>query len=115
MSNGTLPFSDTDYDKLNHAVFPTIRRRDKYGDVGDVNTIMHGEKGKRDKLGEAEIIAKETITLNELNNQFFKFDTQETSYKSALDSINKFYRNNIGMDEELTLYWNRWVNHGELL
>lgn len=111
MSDGTLPFSDADYSKLNHAVFPTIRRRDKYGNVGDVNTITHGPKRDREKLGEAEVIAKETITIEELNNQFFKFDTQTETLEGALSSINKFYQNPIELDEELTLYWNRWVDH----
>ena len=111
MSGGTLPFSDTDYDKLNHAVFPTLRRRDKYGSVGDVNTITHGSKGNRDELGQAEIIAKETVTLEELNWQFFKFDTQSETLEGAFESINSFYQNPIERDEELTLYWNRWVDY----
>lgn len=115
MTNGTLPFSATEYDKLNHAVFPTLRRRDKYGDVGDVNTVVHGPRGDRDELGKAEIIAKETVTIAELNHQFFQFDTQSESFDAAYESINKFYQNPIGRTEDLTLYWNRWANHGDLL
>lgn len=47
MSDNTLPFSSTEYDKLDMAVFPTIRRRDKYGEVGDVVTVRAGENGDR--------------------------------------------------------------------
>lgn len=111
MSKNVLPFSDTDYDKLDRAVFPTVRRRDKYGDVGDVNTVTHGPKGSRDELGQAEIIAKETITLDKLTGPFLLFDTQSLNGQEAVDSINQFYRNDIDPQEELTLYWNRWVNN----
>lgn len=110
MTDGTLPFSATDYDKLDRAVFPTIRRRDKYGDVGDVNTIIHGSQGRRERLGEAEIVAKETVTLAGLNRQFLKFDTQSETLREAYDTINKFYTNPIMRDEALTLYWNKWVS-----
>lgn len=110
MSKGTLPFSSTDYDKLKHDVFPTIRRRDQYGDIGDVNTVVAGPRGKRQTLGQAEIIAKETATLKELNNQFLMFDTNTTDYSSAIELINSFYRDEIGENEELTIYWNRWTN-----
>lgn len=110
MTDGTLPFSDTDYDKLHRAVFPTIRRRDKYGVVGDVNTIVHGEQGDREELGDAEIIAKETVTLAEIEGPFLRFDTQSDTDDEAYTSINKFYRKPIQRDEELTLYWNRWVD-----
>jgi hypothetical protein len=106
-----LPFSNVQYDKLNRAVFPTLRRRDKYGDVGTINTITHGKRGERVELGEAEIIAKEKVTLQELNDQFVQFDTQSVDYKEAMDTINHFYKNPIAQNEELTLYWNRWVNH----
>lgn len=110
MSEGTLPFSSTEYDKLDHAVFPTIRRRDKYGDVGTVNEIHAGPKGNRRLLGTAEVIAKETVTLQEVNSQFFQFDTQSRTLEAAVDSINKFYTNPIADDEPLTLYWNKWVD-----
>jgi len=109
MSDGTLPFSTTDYDKLDRAVFPTIRRRDKYGDVGDVNTVVAGPRGDREPLGEAEIIAKETVAVRDIKGPFFWFDTQSSSNGEAYKSINKFYRNDIEPDEELTLYWNKWV------
>jgi len=111
MSDGVLPFSDTEYDKLDRAVFPTLRRRDKYGEVGDVNTIEHGPQQNREVIGRAEIIAKETVTLGELNNQFVKFDTQTETVEGAFKAINQFYKNRITSDEELTLYWNRWVDH----
>jgi hypothetical protein len=110
MTDGTLPFSKTDYDKLHRAVFPTIRRRDKYGDVGDVNTITHGQRGDRDVIGTAEIIAKETATLDDLRGPFLRFDTQSDTDDEAVTSINKFYRDPIGEDEPLTLYWSRWTH-----
>lgn len=111
MSNGTLPFSHTDYDKLHHAVFPTLRRRDKYGDVGDVNEVMVGPKGNRESWGNAQIIAKETVTLLDLNNELFKYDTQAETMAEGKETINAFYRNNIGAEEEITLYWNKWVDN----
>lgn len=111
MTDGTLPFSETEYDKLDRAVFPTIRRRDKYGEVGDVNTITHGLQGDRDVIGKAEVIAKETVTLEELRGPFLRFDTQSDTDAQAVESINEFYRDPIGKVEPLTLYWNKWVDH----
>jgi len=110
MSNGTLPFSSTEYDKLDHAVFPTIRRRDKYGDVGDVNEVRAGEKGRRVLLGTAEIIAKETVTVGSINTGLLLFDTDTNSEIDALELINSFYTNEVTRDEPLTLYWNRWLD-----
>jgi len=110
MTNGTLPFSSTEYDKLDHAVFPTIRRRDKYGDVGDVNEVRAGERGRRVLLGTAEIIAKEIVKVESLNKQLFKYDTNTNSKTSGLQLINSFYTNDISEDEPLTLYWNRWID-----
>jgi hypothetical protein len=111
MTNGTLPFSDTDYDKLKHPVFPTIRRRDKYGDIGDVNTVTHGESGNRDELGRALIVGKETVTIKTMPEALFLWDTESDTFEDAYESINKFYQTPIAMDEELTMYWNKWVNY----
>jgi hypothetical protein len=113
MTDGTLPFSHTDYDKLTHAVFPTLRRRDKYGSVGDVNEIMVGSKGNRESWGKAEIVAKETVTLAELPDALLMWDTESSTPPEAIKSINKFYRNDIQPQEEITLYWNRWVNRSK--
>jgi len=107
----SLPFSHTDYDKLERDVFPTVRRRDNFGEIGDTNTVRVGEYGDREVVGTAEIIAKETATLHELMGPFLQFDTQSDTDAEALDTINEFYRNPIAMDEELTLYWNKWVDH----
>lgn len=123
MTNGTLPFSHDDYDKLQHAVFPTLRRRDKYGEVGDVNEIMVGPKGDRESWGKAEIIAKETVEFRELPTSFLCWDTnvaiEETmpwvEREEAFETINEFYRNDIEPDERITLYWNRWLNYEDLL
>ena len=109
MSENILPFSSTDYDKLDRKVFPTIRRRDKYGDIGTINEIRAGRRGNRDSLGKAEIIAKETITIEEIRGPFFQWDTNVDDDKLAYESINRFYQNPIEKDEPLTLYWNRWV------
>jgi len=117
-----LPFSHTDYDKIQHPVFPTIRRRDKYGDVGDIREVIVGPKGDRDTWGKAKVIAKETVTPQELPTSFLCWDTDteirpEKNYKPnrqrATDTLNEFYRNRIQIDEELTLYWNQWVETNE--
>lgn len=120
MTGGTLPFSHSDYDKLQHRVFPTIRRRDKFGAVGDVNEIMVGPKGERDSWGKAEIIAKETVTLQTLPTSLLCWDTEThincatnkgmSHRRQAKQSINEFYQNPIQPEEDLTLYWNRWVD-----
>ena len=99
-----------EYDKLDYMVFPTIRRRDKYGDVGDTNEVIAGPRGERRTLGRAEIIAKDTVTMASLNNQLFMFDTDTTHYDDAVNLINSFYSDDVENGEELTLYWNRWVD-----
>jgi hypothetical protein len=108
MTTSRLPFSD-DYDKLDRAVFPTVRRRDKYGDVGDEVVVVQGSKGDREEIGLAKIITKEIVTLHDIEGPFLRFDTQSDSDKEASESLNQFYRNPIEPDESLTLYWLRWV------
>jgi len=103
-----LPFSDTDYDKLKRAVFPTIRRRDKYGDVGETVTVEHGPRGNREEIGQAEIIAKEKEAYNKLGGAFLRFDTQSSTASEAYNHINEFYQKPIQPREELTVYWLRW-------
>jgi len=110
LTDGTLPFSSTEYDKLDYDVFPTIRRRDKYGRVGDVNEVKAGERGNRRLLGTAEIIAKETVTINSLNSELFKFDTDTNTVAQAQELVNQFYTDPIGKTESLTLYWSRWID-----
>lgn len=105
-----LPFSETDYEKLQYDVFPTIRRRDKYGYEGELVTITHGKRGSRIELGTARIISKQTITLSELTNRFLCYDTQSRTLTESVESLNSFYQNAIDPEEELTLYWNQWVN-----
>jgi len=104
----TLPFTHH-YDKLDREIFPTVRRRDKFGSVGTINAVEVGARGNREVIGGAKIIAKETVTLVDLMGPFIRFDTQSDTDAEALATINEFYRNPITMDEELTLYWNRWV------
>lgn len=111
MSKDTLPFSDTDYSKLSFRVFPTLRRRDKYGSVGEVNEIKKGPKGERVTIGKAQIVAKETKTLDELSTPFLCFDTESKHWDEAYQRLNRFYRKPIEPDEELTIYWNRWVDN----
>lgn len=113
MASETLPFSDTDYDKLDRAIFPTVRRRDKYGDVGDVRPVEYGPRGDREVIGRAEVLAKETVALTDLMGPFLRFDTQSDTDAAAVDSINEFYRNPIDSDEDLTLYWNGWVERAD--
>jgi len=110
MTDGTLPFSSTEYDKLGYSVFPTIRRRDKYGDVGDVNEIRAGERGERITLGRAKIIGKDTVTVDGMNHRLLEFDTNATDMTEAWELLNSFYRNEIDPHETLTLYWNVWVD-----
>ena len=94
-----LPFSHQ-YEKLEHPVFPTIRRRDKYGEVGDRVTVTVGH----DKLCEAEIIAKEKRCIGNMSKEFLCYDTDTDSEEAAEGVLNSFYRNPIRVTEELTQY-----------
>lgn len=116
MTRDTLPFeSRKPYSKLQFRVFPTIRRDDTHGDVGDINEITHGPDGNREALGMAEVIAKETICLTDdrFTDNFFKFDTEAESWDHAYESLCGFYDTAIEPSEELTLYWNLWVDRYE--
>jgi len=117
MPDGELPFSH-EYAKHNRAVFPTIRRRDKFGDVGDVVTVT----GDNEKLGDAEVVAKETVQFRDLPTWLLCYDcdvaraTTDSGAdlrEAAYDHINNFYRNSIEMDEPLTMYWLRWVDKSD--
>lgn len=115
-SDTALPFSEEEYDKLHMAVFPTLRRRDKYGDVGDVVPIEKGKKGKREYIGDAVIVSKETVECSRLNPNFLKFDTQTPERKTARyakRSLSSFYKNPIEWGEEITLYWLKWVDEDD--
>jgi len=123
MSDAELPFSH-EYAKHDRAVFPTIRRRDKFGDVGDVVTVTVGQRGETDKLGDAEIVAKETVQFRNLPTWLLCYDCEispdsETPNRNgdlraaAHDSLSSFYRNSIEMSEPLTMYWLRWVGDSE--
>lgn len=113
-----LPFSHTDYAKLRRDVFPTLRRRDKFGAEGEKVGITVGSKGDRDAAGEARILNKETVCLDWLPTAFLCWDT-ETSLQPldddrsprarAVESLNSFYRDPIEVDEPITLYWLRWT------
>jgi len=115
MTDGELPFSH-EYAKHDRAVFPTIRRRDKFGDVGEtVEVTADGEK-----LGDAEVVAKETVRFGDLPTWLVCYDCDvDVSDWSgelrdaAYDHINNFYRISIGMDEPLTMYWLRWVGDSD--
>lgn len=110
-----LPFSDKPYRKLDRDVFPTLRRRDQYGDRGDVVIVEHGPTYDREVIGQARIVAKETVMIEELPTAFLAYDTNvsaercgPTSRHKAHDSINSFYQNPIEPDERITLYWLLW-------
>lgn len=110
-----LPFSHRHYHKLRLAVFPTLRRRDKFGSVGDKVAINVGEQHKRDRAGEARIVAKETIAVRDLSTAFLCFDTETSVIGSARraearESLNSFYQTPIEDDEQITLYWLRWTH-----
>jgi len=117
MPNAELPFSH-EYAKHDRVVFPTIRRRDKFGDVGDVVTVTADDE----KLGDAEVVAKETVTFNDLSTWLLCHDCDVSKAttdsdvdlrEAAYSHINNFYRNSIGMSESLTMYWLRWVGDSE--
>jgi len=123
MPDGELPFSHG-YAKHDRVVFPTIRRRDKFGDVGDVVAVTVGQRGETDELGAAEIVAKETVQFRNLPTWLLCYDCEispdsETPNlngdlrAAAHDSLSGFYQNDIEMDEPLTMYWLRWVGDSE--
>jgi hypothetical protein len=104
-----LPFSH-DYPKLHEKLFPTLRRRDKFGDVGDTVTVtVDGEK-----VGAARIIAKETRAWKNMSTEFVTHDTDSEDRDAALDSINEFYRNPVEPSEELTQYVCIWLEGPEI-
>ena len=105
-----LPFSHKGYTKLEMAVFPTVRRRDKYGDVGDTVSVEVGERGEREKWGEAEIVAKNEWLLGEIPDKFLLYDTESGIIGEARDSIQSFYRTPLEHDEPMTVYWLRWTD-----
>lgn len=108
MTKVELPFSHQ-YPKLDYAVFPTIRRRDKYGTVGDTLTVVYSPNARRnEELGEASIIAKEKRSLTDMTTAFLCHDTNSDTFSGAVESINEFYRKPIEADEQLTLYWLKW-------
>lgn len=117
MPDGELPFSH-EYAKHDRVVFPTIRRRDKFGDVGDVVAVT----GDNEKLGDAEIVAKETVQFRDLPTWLLCYDcgvpkvttNNDADFRAAAhDSLSGFYQNGIKMDEPLTMYWLRWVGDSE--
>lgn len=111
MPQNTLPFQDGSNSKLNFAVFPTVRREDKFGDVGTINDVE--DRSEDEVIGQAQIVAKETVCLNDdrFTDEFFAFDTDTRNFDEAFDSLCDCYDSAIEPDEELILYWNRWVDH----
>ena len=71
MPDGELPFSH-EYAKHDRAVFPTIRRRDKFGDVGETVEVTADDE----KLGDAEIVAKETVRFGDLPTWLLCYDCE---------------------------------------
>lgn len=104
----TLPFSSY-YPKLQLYVFPTIRRRDKYGNIGGIKDIKIGQPNNRTHIGYSQIIEKHTVTLEEIDPRLLMYDTDSDSFDEAVKSINRFYRDPIEMDETLYMWWNRWI------
>ena len=116
MSRTELPFSSAHYSKHTFAVFPTIRRRDKYGDVGDVVDVVIGQDHTdRELAGTALIIAKEQTTLADLPDAFLMHDTETRTRREAEEYLQSFYQTPIEMDEALTLYWCRWTDGTDTL
>lgn len=106
VSNMVIPFSDR-YIKLQNDIFPTIRRTDRYGSVGDVVEV---HVRPTDERFDARIMAKQSITLNSIPDEFLVYDTrpyngfgEDWSFEDAVEKINGFYSNEIRENEKLVL------------
>lgn len=108
-----IPFSGKDYIKHKHPVFPTIRREDKFGDVGDVLTVEKDDGEDQWKMGKVEIVAKDKQYLLALSSQFLSFDTNLQTPAHAVRSIQSFYDDPIDPDEKFVIYWLKWVKKYE--
>ena len=115
---GMLPFSKH-YAKHERAVFPTIRRRDKFGNFGDFVIVVAGPRNDRERIGLAKIIEKETVTLADLPTPLLCYDCDVLELDTAFDvreearnHLDSFYRMGIEEDEDLTLYWLQWMAGG---
>ncbi|KXB01847.1 hypothetical protein AKJ43_03010 [candidate division MSBL1 archaeon SCGC-AAA261D19] len=98
-----LPFSHRNYLKLFHPLFCTIRRRDKYPDVGESVTISTPEEEY-----EGIVAFKLRKKLKDVPTDLLRYDTARTdkipeTREEAKSVLSSFYRKSIEEDEELTV------------
>ncbi len=105
MTEDVIPFSNAFYKKFEHPLMCTIRRRDKYGYVGDKKTI----EPKNGPNKEVMIVGKEKKKLKNIPTRFLLYDTSTpeplSNRKEAKDYINQFYRKPLKPNEELIIYF----------
>jgi len=106
-----LPFSYL-YPKLMHPVFPTLRRYDRFGSVGDVVRVR---VKPLEYTAEAEVLAKSKRTWADMGEHFVTYDTATDTREGAEDHINQWYRNPIKDTEDLTLYTLKWMDHQRVI
>ena len=99
--------SDEWYEKFDYQVFPTIRREEKYGPEGHVLEVYHGPD--KEWLGRVEVVATETKTIRDMTTSFLMHDTNEHSWASCIESLNSFWDEPIGLEEQLVIYWLKWL------
>jgi len=101
-----LPFSYL-YPKLMHPVFPTLRRHDRFGEVGESVEVMVKPTGYS---AEAQVLTKEKWRWMDMPDHLLTYDTDTETREEALEHINQWYQNHINRDEELNLYLLKWVD-----
>ena len=85
------------YPKLEHKIFPTIRRRDRYA-VGSTILIKEPEH-----QFEAKILIKFHKRLFQIPTPLLCYDTNTETREEAIELINSFYRNPLSDLEHLTI------------
>lgn len=98
-----LKFSHSHYLKLQHPLFPTIRRRDKYPDAGERVEIATPQENF-----EATVVKKVKMKLGEIPTIFLRYDTAREgevpeNREEAMDILNSFYVKPLQDDEEVTV------------
>lgn len=114
MTEDVMPFSHY-YKKFEHPLLCTIRRRDKYGDIGDKLPIKTNRKERGGYAGVFKIVGKEKRKLKNIPTKLLVYDTttkakngdynKPKNRKEAIDFVNQFYRKPLEPDEELTIYF----------
>jgi len=100
-----VPFSYL-YPKLMHPVFPTLRRHDRFGEVGEPVEVMVKPTCYS---AEAEVVSKEQRKWVDMTTHLLTYDTDTETREEALEHINQWYQNPITPGEELNLYLLKWT------